>query len=74
MREALVNLIDNAIQYAGRGASVTVRVRAQGGQVLMEVEDNGPGLPESEREHVFERFVRAAQDGTRLRAGAVDRA
>lgn len=64
MREALVNLIDNAIQYAGRGASVTVRVRAQGGQVLMEVEDNGPGLPESEREHVFERFVRATQDGT----------
>jgi two-component system sensor histidine kinase TctE len=64
MREALVNLIDNAIQYAGRDASVTVRVRAQAGQVLMEVEDNGPGLPEAEREHVFERFVRATQDGT----------
>ena len=64
MREALVNLIDNAIQYAGRRASVTVRVRAQPGEVLMEVEDNGPGLPEAEREHVFERFVRATQDGT----------
>jgi two-component system sensor histidine kinase TctE len=64
MREALVNLIDNAIQYAGRGASVTVRVRTLAGQVLMEVEDNGPGLPEAEREHVFERFVRATQDGT----------
>lgn len=64
MREALVNLIDNAIQYAGRHASVTVRVHAQGGQVLMEVEDNGPGLPEAEREHVFERFVRATQDGS----------
>jgi len=64
MREALVNLIDNAIQYAGRGASVTVRVHTQAGQVLMEVEDNGPGVPEAEREHVFERFVRATQEGT----------
>ena len=33
-------------------------------QVLMEVEDDGPGVPEAEREHVFERFVRATSDGT----------
>jgi two-component system sensor histidine kinase TctE len=64
LREALVNLIDNAIRYAGRGASVTVRVYAQANQILLEVEDNGPGLPESELAHVFERFVRATHDGT----------
>jgi two-component system sensor histidine kinase TctE len=63
LREALVNLIDNAIRYAGRDATVTVRVRPAADAVLMEVEDNGPGLPESEREHVFERFVRATQCG-----------
>ena len=63
LREAMVNLVDNAIRYAGRGASVTVRVRHQGGQVLMEVEDDGPGLPEADRERVFQRFVRATQDG-----------
>jgi two-component system sensor histidine kinase TctE len=63
LREALANLVDNAIRYAGRGATVTVRVRQQGRQALLEVEDNGPGLPESEREHVFERFVRATHDG-----------
>lgn len=63
LREALVNLIDNAIRYAGRGATVTVRVRSQGSAVHLEVEDNGPGLPEGEREHVFERFVRASNDG-----------
>ena len=42
LREALVNLIDNAIRYAGRRASVTVRVRATPDQVLLEVEDDGP--------------------------------
>ncbi|WP_271009414.1 sensor histidine kinase [Paucibacter sp. B51] len=64
LREALFNLIDNAIRYAGRGASVTVRVELSNGQAIVEVEDNGPGLPESECEHVFERFVRATHDGT----------
>ncbi len=64
LREALVNLVDNAIRYAGRGTTVTVRVHAAGGQVLMEVEDNGPGIPEAQLEHVFERFVRATHDGT----------
>jgi two-component system sensor histidine kinase TctE len=64
LREALLNLLDNAIRYAGRGASVTVRVRTQGAQVLLEVEDNGPGVAENERERMFERFVRATQDGT----------
>lgn len=64
LREALGNLIDNAIRYAGRGATVTVRLRAEAGQVLLEVEDNGPGLPESELEHVFERFVRATEAGS----------
>jgi two-component system sensor histidine kinase TctE len=64
LRESLGNLIDNAIRYTGRGGTVTVRVRRASGQVVMEVEDNGPGVPESEREHVFERFVRGTEDGS----------
>jgi len=63
LREALVNLVDNAIRYAGRGASVTVRVARQGHEVWLEVEDDGPGVPEAEHEHVFERFVRATSEG-----------
>ena len=56
--EALHNLISNAILYAGRGSEVTVRVRAVAGQALLEVEDNGPGLPEAARAKVISRFAR----------------
>lgn len=63
LREALVNLIDNAIRYAGRGAEVTVSVRAEGPQVCLSVRDNGPGLDATQRETAFGRFVRVAHDG-----------
>ncbi|MET3135767.1 two-component system sensor histidine kinase TctE [Undibacterium sp. GrIS 1.2] len=60
LRELLSNLIDNAIRYTPKGLSVTVRIRVSEEQALaiLEVEDNGPGIPVSEHEHVFERFYR----------------
>jgi len=63
LREALGNLIDNAIRYAGRGAEVTLRVGQQDQHAWLSISDNGPGLPESELERVFERFVRVSSDG-----------
>ncbi|MFE5239297.1 MULTISPECIES: sensor histidine kinase [unclassified Streptomyces] len=50
------NLLDNAERHAER--SVAVSVRAEAGAVLVEVTDDGSGVPEAERERVFERFVR----------------
>ena len=64
LREALSNLIDNALHYAGRGATVTLRVQHLHGQAVVEVEDNGPGLPElaeADLPRVFERFWRASE-------------
>jgi two-component system, OmpR family, sensor histidine kinase TctE len=60
LREMLSNLIDNALRYTPAGGSVTVRVRAESmeQQALLEVEDTGPGIPATERSHVFERFYR----------------
>lgn len=60
LRELINNLIDNALRYSPTGASVTVRVKIDREQRLaqLEVEDNGPGIPASERHHVFERFYR----------------
>jgi two-component system sensor histidine kinase TctE len=63
LREALTNLIDNAIRYAGRGAEVTLRVRGEQDCAVILVEDTGPGIPAPDRERVFERFVRATYEG-----------
>ncbi len=58
LRELLSNLIDNAVRYTPAGGSVTVRVRRDGDDALLEVEDTGPGIAPAERPHVFERFYR----------------
>ncbi|MCX7962208.1 MAG: sensor histidine kinase N-terminal domain-containing protein [Burkholderiales bacterium] len=58
LREALANLIHNAIEYAGAGARVTVRTGARDGAAVLEVEDDGPGIAPAERERVLERFYR----------------
>ncbi len=60
LREMLNNLIDNALRYTQVGGHVTVRIRAdtEHDLALLEVEDNGPGIAATERNHVFERFYR----------------
>ena len=66
IREAIVNLIDNAIRYAGRGAEITVRVRPDPEQpdlALVEVDDTGPGLPVALHKQVFDRFFRGTNEG-----------
>jgi two-component system sensor histidine kinase TctE len=63
LRELLSNLIDNALRYTPGGGSVTVRVRRDGDQALLEVEDTGPGIARAERPRVFERFYRILGSG-----------
>jgi two-component system sensor histidine kinase TctE len=63
LAEALVNILDNAIEYAGRGGEITVGVQRDGGHVLVSVSDNGPGIPPADHARVFDRFVRATDQG-----------
>lgn len=56
----LRNLVDNALKYTPDGGTVDVAVTAQAGGALLVVEDSGPGVPEEERERVFDRFYRIA--------------
>lgn len=63
LREMLNNLLDNAIRYTPGGGHVTVRVTSEGGCPALTVEDDGPGIAESDRERVFERFYRVLGSG-----------
>ncbi len=64
LNELLSNLLDNALAHARQGGNVILRVRS--GAVL-EVEDDGPGIPAADRERVFQRFYRrGASQGSGL--------
>ena len=58
LREALANLIHNALEYTPAGGHVTVRTGVRIDDPFLEVEDDGPGIPELERGQVLERFYR----------------
>ncbi len=55
---AVANLVDNALKYAGRGATVRIGTRAQAGRVVLTVQDDGPGVPPAELERLGARFHR----------------
>lgn len=58
--ELIGNLVDNAIRYNRPGGSVWVSVSRVGDRPVVTIEDDGPGIPEAERERVWERFYRSA--------------
>ncbi|HEY8514041.1 MAG TPA: HAMP domain-containing sensor histidine kinase [Candidatus Binatia bacterium] len=63
LAQALANLLDNAIKYVPGPGRVTVRVRG-GENAVLEVADDGPGIPPSFRAHAFDRFTRVEQSRT----------
>jgi two-component system sensor histidine kinase TctE len=60
LREALANLVHNALEYTPHGGRVTVRTGVRNSAPFLEVEDDGPGIPPAERDQVLERFYRVA--------------
>jgi two-component system, OmpR family, sensor kinase len=60
LRTLVRNLVDNAVRYTPEGGRVRVRTRASAAGALLEVIDNGPGIPPAERERAFDRFYRRA--------------
>ena len=56
LRQALVNLLDNALDFAPRGSTVEARALCDADGVRFEIADRGAGIPEYARERVFERF------------------
>jgi heavy metal sensor kinase len=70
LQEVVVNLIDNAIKYTQRSGEVDVSVRKSANIAVLEVSDNGTGIPAHALPHVFERFYRADKARSRASGGA----
>src|SRR6266568_5953771 len=60
VEQLFVNLLENAAKYTPPGSEMEVGARREGGTIVVEVADRGPGLPPGDEERVFERFYRGA--------------
>ena len=68
--QILRNLMENAIKYNVPGGSVAVTTRREGDSVLLEVADTGLGIPEEDRERIFQRFYRVDKARSRAAGGS----
>lgn len=64
LTQMIANLVENALRHSFTGAKVGLCLSRQAGSVLLEVADNGPGIPPDEREKVFRRFYRLEKSRT----------
>jgi heavy metal sensor kinase len=70
LKQVIVNLLDNAIKYTPGGGHVSLSVKREGGCAILEVADDGIGIPAEALPHVFKRFYRVDGSRTRLQGGA----
>jgi signal transduction histidine kinase len=69
LRQAVINLLDNAVKYSPVGGSIRVDVCFDVDTVAIEIQDSGPGISVEHREKVFERFYRVDEARTRAEGG-----
>jgi heavy metal sensor kinase len=70
LRQALLNLVDNAIKYSPAGGRITVRVSTSAeGTAVLDVSDTGPGIPAEQQQRVFDRFYRVDSSRSRENGG-----
>jgi heavy metal sensor kinase len=70
LREALANIVDNAIKYGPQGTQVAIRVRRHADRAVVEIADQGPGIAAEHRERIFDRFFRIDEARSRDGGGA----
>ena len=58
LKNAIANLLDNALKYSGDGAQIDIKLGAENNNVVLSIADNGPGIPLQYQDKVFERFFR----------------
>jgi signal transduction histidine kinase len=70
LRQALVNVLHNAVKYSPVGGTISVRVQCNAQEVTVELEDSGPGIPLEDRAKIFDRFYRVDKARWRESGGA----
>jgi heavy metal sensor kinase len=70
LRQALVNLLHNAVKYSPEHGDIRLRIRETEQDAIVEVEDSGPGIAPEHRTRIFERFYRVDKSRTRAAGGA----
>ncbi|TAK12555.1 MAG: HAMP domain-containing histidine kinase [Anaerolineae bacterium] len=70
LKQVMLNLLGNAIKYTQEGAHIRLRLNKHQGQAWLAVIDDGPGIPEADLAHIFERFYRAEKARSRSEDGA----
>jgi len=70
IKQVFINLLDNAIKYCPEGSEVQVRLQTDGENIMVEVADNGPGIPAEDLPHVFEKMYRVEKERTRAIEGS----
>jgi len=70
LKQALVNLVDNAIKYNRPGGEVKISARADDAQVVIEIKDNGIGISQADQQRIFERFYRVDKSRSRAQGGS----
>lgn len=70
LREALTNILDNAIKYSPKGSTVALRVERTSDGAVIAIKDQGPGVSAEHRERIFDRFYRVDESRTRNGGGA----
>ena len=69
IRQVMNNLVSNAINYTQEGGEVDVEVKDEDKYLLVEVRDNGPGIPPKDQKRIFERFYRVDKSRSRVMGG-----
>ena len=70
LKQALVNLVDNAIKYNRPGGEVKISASADDAQVIVEIKDNGIGISQADQQRIFERFYRVDKSRSRAQGGS----
>src|SRR5262249_13821580 len=69
LREAMTNVVDNAIKYSPAGSTIRILVRSESDEVEVSVVDEGPGIPAEHRGRIFDRFFRLDEARSRDHGG-----